>query len=196
MEGVHVPIGLLAGAGISLGLLPWLGQQLARLKERYPQRVAGWRWLALTGLILFLALSNFMVVLSHTLIVTVRDSILYYHDDDAAAMEWLISQNTWNQPILTADESGNLLGGQIGQKVIVGHWSETIDAINLLPQVEAFYGTEMTDAQRQALLDEWGAVYLYHGRYEKELGAFDPDQADYLEPVFQQGEVTVYQVQR
>lgn len=196
MEGVHIPIGLLAGAGIHLGLMPWLGRQFAGWKQRYPQRVAGWRWLVVTGLILFLALSNFMVVLSHTLIVTVRDSILYYHDDDAAAMNWLLSQNTWDQPILTADESGNLLGGQIGQKVIIGHWSETIDAINLLPQVEAFYGTTMTDIQRQKLLEEWGAVYLYHGRYEKSLGAFDPAEADYLEPVFQQGEVTVYQVQR
>ena len=196
IEGVHLPIGLLAGAGLSMGLVPWLAHRLATLKERYPQRIAGWRWLALTGIVLFLALSNFMMVLSHTLVVMVQDSILYYRDDDAAALAWLLAQNSWHEPVLSADETGNLLGGQIGQKVVLGHWSETMNAINLLPLVAEFYGDEMEDSQRQRWLDEWGAVYVYHGRYERKLGSFDPAQADYLEPVFQQGEVTLYRVLR
>ncbi len=196
VEGVHVAICILAGAGLSLGLVPWLGQRFAGLKARYSQRVASWRWLILTGLVLFLSLSNFLVILSHALVVTVRDSFLYYRDDDAAAMAWLLGQETWNEPVLSSDETGNLLGGQIGQKVVTGHWAETIDYVNTFRRVGLFFAEETTDNQRQDWLAEWGATYLYYGPYERGLGAFDPAQADYLEPVFTQGEVTVYQVLR
>lgn len=194
VEGVHVAICILAGAGLSLGLVPWLGKRFAGLKARYPQRVASWRWLTLTGLILFLSLSSFLIILSHTLVVTVRDSFLYYQDDDAAAMAWLLAQGTWTEPVLSSDETGNLLGGQIGQKVVTGHWAETIDYVNTVRQVNQFFGIEVDDAQRQRWLAEWDASYLYYGRYERELGGFDPAQAAYLSPVFSQGDVTLYRV--
>lgn len=196
IEGVQVALGLLAGAGLHLGLLPWLSGRLQGFKARYPQRVLGVRWLGLTGIVLFLSLSNFFVILSHSLVVTVRDSFLYYQDDDAAALRWLLAQEKWDAPVLSADETGNLLGGQIGQRVVLGHWAETIDYAATFYRVAEFFGDDTPDALRQQWLDEWGVAYVYWGRYERELGAFDPATVSYLEPVFTEGEVTLYQVVR
>lgn len=194
IEGAPLPLGILAGAGLLMGLLPWLSRRFSFLKQRYPQRAAGWRWLVLTYLILFLSLANVFVFSSFALATTVRDSFYYYRDDDAAALQWLLSQNSWNEPVVSSVETGNLLGGQIGQKVIIGHWAETFDFEQLSAQVDQFFDAELDDAQRRQWLAEWGAGYVYHGPLEQALGTFDPAQVPYLRPVFSQGDVTVYQV--
>lgn len=194
IEGAPLPLGILAGAGLLLGLLPWLSHRFTALKQRYPQRVAGWRWLTLTYLILFFSLANVFVFSSFALATTVRDSFYYYRDDDAAAMTWLLSQNSWNEPVVSSVETGNLLGGQIGQRVVIGHWAETFDFEQLSAQVDQFFDAELDDQLRQQWLADWGAGYVYYGPSEQTLGTYDPAQATYLRSVFSQGDVTVYQV--
>jgi hypothetical protein len=196
IEGVPIALGILAGAGLMMGVIPWLSRQVSSLKQRYPERVAGWRWLTIVCLILFVSLSNFFVFVSFALATTVHDSFYYYRDDDAAAMEWLLAEEAWAEPVASAEETGNLLGGQIGQKVVLGHWAESFDYDTISQQMGQFFDESSSDDQRQRWLAEWGASYLYYGRHERALGEFDPDQADYLESVFQQGEVTLYQVIR
>lgn len=192
VEGVHVALGLLAGVGLKDGFFPWVKSHAYPLLQRFPSLALSGRWLFAVLVILFLSLSNLLLILSHILVVTAQDSFLYYHDDDKAAMAWLLEQNDWDSPVLSDGLVGNLLGGHIGQRVLLGHWAETIDYQRTWEQVNQFFGDEMNDEQRAAWLQQWGLVYLYYGRYERRLGPFDPAAAPYLEPIFTQGEVTLY----
>src|SRR5690606_6506275 len=60
--------------------------------------------------------------------------------------------------------------------------------------VEAFFDPATSDAQRQAILAEFGADYVLVTPEEQALGAFDPASVPYLESVFSQGDATVYDV--
>jgi len=42
----------------------------------------------------------------------------------------------------------------------------------------------------------YGIVYVFHGPREREMGGWNPAAEPWLEPVFQQGEVTIYRVKR
>ncbi len=96
--------------------------------------------------------------------------------------------------MLTAYETGNKLPAYAPVRVFVGHGPETIDSNQKRQLVTQLFTGSTPNAWRQALLLEYGIQYLYHGPYERLLGDFSPNDVPYLQQVYDNGPVQVYQV--
>jgi len=195
IEGVHIPISLLAAVGLHRCVLPALAHSrplrtVARLG--YPRRRAV--WLARTLLIVLTWLSNLYWVGAVGLAASMRSPALFHSADQMAAFDWLRDNLAWDDTLLASYEAGNLIPAWAGHRVFVGHWAESANWPERETQVAAFFDAATADTWRTAFLRQYGITYVFYGSAERALGRFDPEVAFYLEPVFSCEEVTIYRV--
>jgi len=184
LEGVQVPLGLLAGVGVAQGLFP----------ELHGQKAGGLRWLAMALLLALAPVSNLYLTVGHTLAAAARSPALFWSADTIAAVDWL-GENSRPEEVILADfEPGNLIPGRIGHRVVLGHWMETIDYEEKRIAVDQVFAAATSRAERIRLLTLYGVSYLFYGPHERALGDLDPTTLNYLVPVFSRNLVTVYRV--
>jgi hypothetical protein len=117
--------------------------------------------------------------------------VLYLSQDEGAGMEWL-SANAAGEVVLASPRSGLLLPGRAGVHVFYGHPFETISAAAKAAQAEAFFRGQMATEEWQYLAAQYAIRYVFVGPAERWMGAGAMPNG--LEPVFQQGEVTIYRL--
>jgi hypothetical protein len=184
LEGVQVPLGLLAGVGLAEGLFPQpSGQRLSRP-----------RWLAMAMLVALAAMSNLYLTAALTFTATTRDYRLFWPAPVLAGVDWLGDHTEPDETVLSSFEVGNLIPGRIGHRVVLGHWMETIDSEEKSTAVTRFFATDTSDEERVAMLEKYDVAYLFYGPDEQALGAFDPDGNSYLIQRFSQDGIRVYAV--
>ena len=196
VEGIQVGLSVLAGYGLVQGLMPALARPLGRVGRFLrcdPRRVS---WTVQVLLLTLAALSNLYLVATYTFAAATRHPTLFRTADEVAAAGWLATHAGWDETVLAAYEDGGWIAGAVGQRVVVGHWAETVDLAAKRRQVAAFYAAGTPDADRRAWLERWNVRYVYVGPRERALGAFDPAATDYLEPVFWRGQAAVFRVRR
>jgi len=181
LTGLGLPLAMLAALGLSRCLLP-------RLSE-------GWARRAVALAVGFSALGNLFLLMVLTLGALSRPgqpelfARLYLSQDEVAAMRWLLA-HAQDEVVLASPRTGMLLPGRAGVRVFVGHPFETIDAKTKEAQAEAFFRGEMSAGEWQAFRERYRIHYVFVGPAERALGG--GDRLDELEPLFRQGEVTVY----
>jgi hypothetical protein len=184
LEGVQVPMGLLAGIGVAEGLL---GLCVRRVRVHLCSFVA--------ALVLALsAMSNLYLTGGVAWAAAARAPGLFYSADLLAAVDWLGDHSEWDETVFCAFGTGNLIPARIGHRVVLGHWMETVGYADKEYRVARFYGVQVGDEERRALLAEWGAAYVFYGPHERALGEFDPGAATWLRLAFRSGEVELYEV--
>lgn len=194
VEGVHVGLCVLAGYGLTESLLPALARPLRRLARFLHYEPRRLRWLVQALVIVVAALSNLYLVSTYTLAAATRHPSLFHAADEVSAVEWLSIQSEWDATVLASYETGGEVVGLIGHRVVLGHWAETIHLSQKQAEAQAFYATEES-FDRAAFLARYGIVFVFHGPRERAMGGFDPAAVPYLEPVFRQGDVTLYRVE-
>jgi hypothetical protein len=182
LEGVQVPLGLMAGMG-----LMHVGGKLkgARIKE-----------LVLMAVVALMSVGNLYMTAGLTLAAVSRYPSLFWPADVIAAVDWLGEHSSWEQTVLSAPETGGFIPARIGHRVVLGHQMETVDYQGKRATVARFYAAETPEAERCALLEEWGVEYVFYGPHERLLDGFQPRRSDGLEPVFNCGDVSVFRVAR
>ncbi|MFO7679066.1 MAG: hypothetical protein R6X34_03365 [Chloroflexota bacterium] len=199
VQGVHVPLSILAAGGLVLVVLPWLmGTRPFRAllsHERYS--VTGLSRFIIVLFLLMMGLSNLYLFTSVTTSAVIQQpDLLFRPEDELEAVAWLRAENDRTAPetavVLGEYQTGNLVAARAGNQVLVGHWAETIDYDNKLAEAAQFYDEQTGDAWRQALLKKYGIQYVWHGPREQALGTFQPETAVYLRPVYQNETITIY----
>lgn len=184
LEGVQVPLGLLAGKGLVEGLFPkirWQGQ-------------ARWQSGTQVAMLAVAAMSNLYLTAGLTVAAVARASALFWPVELVTGVDWLGTHTSWEETVLAGLETGNLICGRIGHRVVLGHWMETVNYDAKKDEVMHFFATSTSDEDRLALLRKWKVEWVFYGPGERGIGDFDPSEASYLEPTFQQGDVMVYEV--
>jgi len=184
VEGVQVPLGLVAGVGLAEGLLP-VGQAQIQSHRRELLRI---------GAIALLAMSNLYLTSGLALAAATQSPLLFLDGAMLAGIDWLGENTRWDRTVLAGPGTGNLIPGRIGHRVVVGHWMETVDYAGKLESVKRFYASETSDEERVALLKAWDADFVFVGPEERCMGGLSPVAADYLEPVFGNEACSVYRV--
>ena len=117
----------------------------------------------------------------------------YLEKDFLAAASWLR-----NAPlpggVFSAELSARFLPGFSGRTVYLAHDHETLFFDAKLMYVFWFYKDNQNDEAKKNFLQTQGIDYVFYGRYEKELGSFDPAQEDYLKLVFNTPKIQIYEV--
>lgn len=184
LEGVQVPLGLLAGVGLAEVLIP---ETRGRKSDRL-------RWLSMALLVALMSMSNLYLTLGHTLAAAARSPALFWPASTIAAVDWLGKNSQPEDVILSGFEVGNLIPGRIGRRVVLGHWMETVNYEEKAGLVSRFFDAAASPEERPGLLLHHGVGYVFYGPGERALGSFDPGSADYLKPVFAREPIRIYRV--
>lgn len=173
--GLHVPLAILAGRGLSGVILP-------RLRCRR-------RWVAV--LVGATTLTNAVLLLTLFAGAARRDAQVYLGRDEWAALGWLREHVPAEAVVLAGPESGLFIPAQAGQRVVYGHPFETVNAAARRAQVEAYFAGRLDAAAQVALLRQEGVGWVWLGPRERTLGM--PSLAC-TSPATAIGTVTLYQV--
>jgi len=119
---------------------------------------------------------------------------LYISNDTTAALDWFKQNTQPSQVILTDFNNGNLIPGRIGHKVFLGHGVETLFFNSKFEQVNWFFSNNNLDDKKKLFLKNNNISYILYTSQTRNLGDFQPSKKDYLQQVFQKGELKIYKV--
>lgn len=199
VQGVHVPLSILSTLGLTRVILPWLAQtHLWQAVVRHPRySTPGLGRLVTAVFLLTMSLSNIYVLSSVSVsAVWQQPDPLFRPTEEIEATIWLRTHGHRTAVVLSEYETGNYVASHAGQRVVVGHWAETMAFAQKQAEVAQFYAAETADSWRQELLAHYQVEYVWHGPRERNLGGFEPQTAVYLRPIYQNQTITIYQVNR
>jgi hypothetical protein len=203
--GAHIPMCALAAAGIHAWLVPLWGKWRPASQARPaphpppggPKEGAGLAYregLTRAALVGFSAISSVYVWLSILISVLTYSPGLYISSDTAVGLRWLLAGTPPEAAILSAYHTGMVIPAYTGRRVFWGHELETPFLSRKQAEAEGFFAAATPDADRLALLRNYGVNFIFYGLDEKAMGDFDPQAASYLQPVFRHNSVTIYKV--
>lgn len=197
VQGVQVPLAILAASGFLEVVLPWLFGTggMRRLLARPRYTTAGMERLLVVALLLIMSLSNGYILASLAVTLTVQQPFpLFRSQTEVEAVTWLRANTGRAAIVLSAYETGNYIAAHAGNRVVLGHWSETPDWETKDREVFEFYSPAADTAWRREFLRQNRVAYIWHGAKERELGAFEPALMSFWQPVYRNEEVTIYRV--
>jgi hypothetical protein len=192
-NGWHFALALLASRGLIEGAVPWLAQRGAvrALRRSSPRPRETVRRVAL----ILTVPSTLMVVLLGTRIALTERGFPYYMPErELQAMGELAGEVSFEDVVLGAYPTGNVLPSRALCRVVVGQQFATLDPEGKLEDVVGFFDEGTTEEERWAILTEYGVTVVYYGRWERMLGHFEPREATYLREWSRTGETVVYRV--
>ncbi|MBU0703125.1 MAG: hypothetical protein KKC18_04595, partial [Chloroflexi bacterium] len=184
IEGAQIPLNLLAAWG--LVKISKLQAPSPKLKSRL---IIG---VALVGL----SLTNVLLVAGNSLALRGQPAPIYRDAGEIGALDWLNERVEPDDVILASYATGNYLPARVGARVFVGHGPESIQADEKKALAAQFFDATTDDTWRQHLLAEYGVDYVFWGPAERALGAFDPNDADFLIPGYCQDGYAIFRVVR
>jgi hypothetical protein len=199
VEGVHVPLSILATMGLFSWYLPRL-ERSAMARRLLTLRKSAYSPRRMRNFIIFLVLvltlpSNLYIVASLT-VTAVQHPYPFFHERaENEAIDWLDSETEPGDTVLAAYGTGSYIPARIDHRVFVGYWAETAQCETKVEMVDRFFQAETPDSWRKDLLRQYDIAYVYNGPRERMLGAFEPAVADYLTPVFANDLVSIYLVE-
>jgi hypothetical protein len=197
IEGVQVPLALLASVGLARYVLPALSRsRLVHLLTRRPRyTLSGLRRLAATTVVLatvptnvFLLTGNSLEVLAH------RESPLFHERAEIEANDWLKAHSSPEDTVFCAFQTGNYVPARAGNRVFLGHTPETINAEEKKRIVARFFSVDPDAEWRMSVLSQYNVTYVLVGPRERALGDFRSDAVPFLRQVYDNGRYAIYRV--
>ena len=179
LDALYVPVGILAAVGIKA-----LTSRLRRGRARRIEAILVTACCISSALVLAIALRFASGAFAEA----------YIGDDAWNAMQWLSAHHQQSDRVLSSPGAGQLLPAWAGTQVYVGHYSETLDYFQKIRNVGAVLKPGDPEATVRAFLHENGTTLLYWGPDEA-LTGYRPNDQPFLQPVHQDGTVTIYRVQ-
>jgi hypothetical protein len=195
VEGVQAPLAILAAFGLCEGALPRLARTriFIALSQRPNYSIAGLERLFIIAVIALASVASAYVwVSSVALLGFVQPYPLFRPTAELQAMDWLRANASPNDAVFSSYWTGSFIPARAGNTVFVGHCYETIHFDEKRAMAEKFFNAATDDAWRVALLREYRIAYVFWGKAERDLGAFDPERAPYLQRVFANDEARIY----
>ncbi len=196
LQGVQLPFAILAAFGLFEVAMPRVQQTrwFQALANRPNYSVEGLQRFLIVVVLLVVSISSVYQWLSAVaLTVAEQPYPLFRPRAEVQAMDWLRTRAQSNDIVLGSYFTGSYLPLRSGTRAYIGHVYETIDFQDKQQQVDKFFNAETIDAERIEFLRANHISYLFYGRAEKELGAFDPAQASYLHRVYDNQDAVIYQ---
>jgi len=178
IEGLHIPLSLLAAIGITGWLMPWL-QRRWHLGQRRAGQVA------MAALLVCILPTNIRLLADASVS---REALI--PTDWVEAFGWLAHNTAPQDCVLASPLVGNHLAWLAVRPVYVGHTQLTIDFERKAEQVERFFDARTPAARREKLLAESGCRWVMAQNSERQSADELPD----LQRVYSNATVSIYRV--
>jgi len=139
-------------------------------------------------LILFCASNIF--VLSRD-IALYSDSTVYISGKKAESMLWMKENIDLHSVILAAE---SFIPAISGRAVYIGHRIETIDYYDKEREMRLFFADNKSDGKKIIFLKYNKISHIFYGSNEQSMGKFSPEQKEYLQKIYENEEVKIYEV--
>jgi hypothetical protein len=197
VEGVQVPLAVLAARGLTSYYLPKLRATplFQKMSTRPNYSPDGLERLILAGLLCFFALSN-LYLLANTAKATVVEQPHpnFLPAAEVHAVDWAGANLPRGAIILASYEIGSFIPTRTELRTVIGHWAETMDFWRKYGEVGKFYGSDAIDEWRQELLRTEHVDYVFYGPLERTLGTYDMASMPGLDCVYSDSGVAIYRV--
>ncbi len=197
VEGLQIPLAILAAIGLFEVALPWLlNSRAARLLLQRPRysRVGLQRLLAAL-MVLFVSLMNVYIYVGTAVTLTVMQPYpLFRPQTQIAAMDWLGENTDPADVVLSSYWSGSYIPYRAGNVVFVGQRFETVQFDEKRKLADRFFTDGASESDRIQLLEAYEIAYIFYGRTERKPGSPALMERPYLKQVYDNGETAVYQV--
>jgi hypothetical protein len=199
VEGVHVPLSLLAAVGLYGYYLPRL-ERSATLRKLLtlrrgvysPRRMRNF----LVFLIFVLTIPSNVYILASLSATAIMHPYPFFHEREAnEAIRWLQAETRPGETVLASYGTGSYIPSRIDHRVFLGYWAETARCEEKMEMVDRFFQATTADSWRMEFLEGYGIAYLFYGPREAALGDFEPERSSHLSPVFGNQLVTIYRVE-
>jgi len=178
LDALYVPLGMLAAVGLQAAA--------RRFKPAGARRI--------TAALLTICCFSSAIVLAIALRFAAGAFPEVYINNDAwQALAWLSAHHRPNDRALSSPQAGQLLPAWSGVSVYVGHYSETLDYFQKIRNEGAVLQPGAAASTVRSFLRANGITLVYWGPDEAATG-FLPQTEAYLQPVHQDGSVTIYRV--
>jgi hypothetical protein len=151
MFAYFIPVGFLAVEG--LRELPWFARKIQKRAHGLVMITS----LVTNGVVLLLALYG----------VAITASQLYVSKDEIAAFEFMRASLPPDAIVLGSADTGNLIPGWTGRRVLYGHKFETINAEENKKLVTRLYADQIPVAEVIPLLQQRRVQYIFMGPRER-----------------------------
>lgn len=190
IEGVHIPISIIA----TVGILAVYDRLKGPFKVKSKILIS--RILVIVS-VLILSLSSFCSISEDFRLIN-GDSIdsYYYYlaSPEVQAINWLKENTNFNNIVLTNWFYGNLIPGISGRKVFLGHKIQTSNFDLKVEKINSFLLEENNDSAL-SFLKENQISFIFLGLNDSMLGyGFKPDQKPFLERIYDKEDVLIYKV--
>jgi len=198
VEGVHVPLSLLAAVGLYGYYLPRL-EASPTVRRLATLRGGAYSPRRMKNFVLFVAIvltipSNLYILASLAATAVVHPFPFFHERAENEAIDWLGIETRPTDTVLAAYGTGSYIPSRICHRVFAGYWAETAHFEAKIEMIDRFFQSNTPDPWRRELLKEYGIGYLFYGPREALLGDFDPNGSAYLSAVFANELVTIYAV--
>lgn len=197
VEGLQVPLAILATTGIFQMLLPRLEQTrfFRALVSRPRYSVEGLRSVIFASLLFALSISSLIILIQLSAMTALQQpDPLFRPSAELHAMDWLRDHSLRNDAVLASYPTASYIPARSGNIVFVGQRYETNHFDEKVRQSEIFFDAKTSDAWRGDLLKQNHIAYVFVGPRERELGG-SLSSAHYLQSVFSNSIIQIYSVQ-
>jgi uncharacterized membrane protein len=95
----------------------------------------------------------------------------------------LRANTTRDQVVLGTYEAGNYVAARAGNRVVVGHWAETLDWQTKFDATEKFFGAADDDWRRD-FLARYRVEYVWVNSVDRQRNGFEPRARGFLRSVY------------
>lgn len=194
VQGAQIPLAILATLGLVEIILPRLARTrwFRWLAARPHYSIAGLERLLLILFLLMMSLSNLYVFASTLVTVAIEQPYpLFRPRAEADAVAWLRANTSRDQVVLGTYEVGNYVAARAGNRVVVGHWAETMNWQTKFDETENFF-TATDDAWRRDVLTRYHVAYVWVNA----TAQFNSSPHDFLEPLYSNSQVSIFRVRQ
>ncbi len=198
VEGWQIPLAIFAAYGLVYRVLPaWRRARVVRWLSSYRRYTShGLRAWLLAGTVIFSTATYVLLLIDQSTRMIAQVPPSFRDGPEVEALRWLNQRVTYADVILSSYNTGNYLPAQVGARVFLGHGPETAYSNDKRQLVKQFYAASTSDEWRRQFLSEWPITHVIDGPLERDVGRFDPSQADYLSLEYDRDGYQIYKVLR
>lgn len=165
IQGWNIPMAILSGYGLMEGLLP----ALAKLR-RGPH--IGTAVVACISTVLCLTPLWYSAHGAKEIVTHAFPAVISQSRKDS--LDWLRENTEREDVVMTSERSGMYIPAFAGNRVVMGHWAETLNRGEKFDDVKEFYSEYTFAKRRAAIADKYGVRYVLLGQWEQNRGQRKP----------------------
>lgn len=185
---VHVPLCILAARWTFRRVLPFLSRSAPPFGRGAGAAVV------LVAIFLLTIPSNIVKIAGCITDMRTKPLEFYLYQGDREAMRWMLRAHNEDAAVLSGYKSGLYLPACTGNRVYVGHWSETLGFSEKAARAEWLLYAPGDEQAKRDFLESNGIRYIYFGNFERMRGAFSMEGAPFLQEIYARDGVKIYRV--